>query len=168
MQPIRTRRIVRNVPTFTKIIAATDFSEDSTNAFAFAEELARKFSAEIIVVHVDQPLAPVMVSELSPGLDAGTMNRIAEEQRLLAVRELDQITGRLRENGLKARSLFASARHFLRLSTPRSTKAPTLSCWERTGAPDWLTPTRSPTLKRGALVQTKAPLGRMAGERAEY
>ena len=75
--------------TFTKIIAATDFSDDSTYALAFAEELARRFSAEIIVMHVDQPLAPVMVSELSPGLDVGAMNRIAEEQRLLALRELD-------------------------------------------------------------------------------
>lgn len=115
LQPIPTRRIVRNVPTFTKIIAATDFSEDSTNAFAFAEELARKFSAEIIVVHVDQPLAPVMVSELNPGLDVGTMNRIAEEQRLLAVRELDQITGRLRDNGLKARSLLRVGAPFLEI-----------------------------------------------------
>src|ERR1700683_3319978 len=87
-------RIVRFVPTFTKILAATDFSDDSNHALAYAEELARRFSAEIVVMHVDQPLAPVMVSELSPGLDVSAMNRIAEEQRLLAQRELDQITAR--------------------------------------------------------------------------
>ena len=61
--------------TFTKILAATDFSDDSNHALDYAEELARRFSAEIIVMHVDQPLAPVMVSELSPGLDVGAITR---------------------------------------------------------------------------------------------
>ncbi|MGH7935201.1 MAG: universal stress protein [Candidatus Binataceae bacterium] len=103
------------MPTFTKIIAATDFSDDSAHAMGFAEELARKFSAEIIVVHVDQPLQPVMVSELNPGLDVGTMNRIAEEQRLLALRQLDQTTGRLRDGGLKARGLLRVGAPFLEI-----------------------------------------------------
>ncbi|MEA2649123.1 MAG: Universal stress protein family, partial [Candidatus Binataceae bacterium] len=42
---------------FTKILAATDFSDDSNHALDYAEELARRFSAEILVMHVDQPLA---------------------------------------------------------------------------------------------------------------
>jgi nucleotide-binding universal stress UspA family protein len=103
------------VPTFTKILAATDFSDDSNNALAYAEELARRFSAEIVVMHVDQPLAPVTVSELSPGLDVGAMNRIAEEQRLLAQRELDQLTARLRESGLKSRGMLKVGAPFLEI-----------------------------------------------------
>jgi len=92
------------VPTFSKIVAATDFSEDSTLALTFAQELAAKFSAEIVLVHVDQPLAPVMMTpELGPAMDVGAMGRIAEEQRMLAQKELDKIAGKLREAGLKVK-----------------------------------------------------------------
>ena len=115
MPGCRAGRIVRFVATFTKILAATDFSDDSKYALEYAEELARRFSAEILVMHVDQPLAPVMVSELSPGLDVGAMNRIAEEQRLLAQRELDRITARLRDAGLKPRGLLKVGAPFLEI-----------------------------------------------------
>ncbi len=102
------------VPTFTKILSATDFSEDSALALSFAEELARRFNAEIIVLHVDQPLAPVMATpELGPAMDVGAMSRIAEEQRLLAQRELDKIVTRLRDSGLKAKSLLKVGSPFL-------------------------------------------------------
>jgi len=103
------------VPTISKILVATDFSDDSNYALSYAIELAQRFSAELVVLHVDQPLAPVMVSELSPGLDMGAMNRIAEEQRLLALRELDKITDRLRERGLKARGLLRVGAPFLEI-----------------------------------------------------
>ena len=108
--------MVRIVPTFTKIVAATDFSEDSKLALSFAEELARKFSADLIVLHVDQPLAPVMMTpELGPAMDVGAMGRIAEEQRLLAQRELDKIAGRLRDGGLKVKSLLKVGSPFLEI-----------------------------------------------------
>ena len=103
------------VPTFSKILAPTDFSDDSKLALTYAVELAQKFSAEIVVVHVDQPLAPVMVSELNPGLDVGTMNRIAEEQRMLALRELEQTTARLREQNIKVRGLMRVGAPFLEI-----------------------------------------------------
>ena len=103
------------VPTFNKILAPTDFSEDSKLALTYAVTLAQKFSSEIIVVHVDQPLAPVMVSELNPGFDVSTMNRIAEEGRLLALKELDGTTARLRESGVKARQLMRVGAPFLEI-----------------------------------------------------
>jgi nucleotide-binding universal stress UspA family protein len=103
------------VPTFSKILAPTDFSDDSKLALTYAIELAQKFSAEIIVMHVDQPLSPVMVGDLSPGLDLGTVNRIAEEQRLMVLKELDQVTARLRESGLKARGLMRVGAPFLEI-----------------------------------------------------
>jgi nucleotide-binding universal stress UspA family protein len=104
-----------SVPTFNKILAPTDFSDDSKHALGYTIELAQKFSAEVIVMHVDQPLAPVMVGDLSPGLDMGTVNRIAEEQRLMALKELDQVIARLREAGLKARSLMRVGAPFLEI-----------------------------------------------------
>lgn len=107
--------MVRKVPTFTKILAPTDFSEDSNLALSYAVEMAQKFLAEVVVLHVDQPLAPVMISELNPGIDMGAMNRIAEEQRLLAMRELDQITSRLRGQGIKTRGLLRVGAPFLEI-----------------------------------------------------
>ncbi len=103
------------VPTFAKILAPTDFSDDSKNALAYAIELAQKFGSEIIVEHVDQPLSPVMIGDLSPGLDMSTVNRIAEEQRLMALKELDQEIARLREAGIKARSLMRVGAPFLEI-----------------------------------------------------
>jgi nucleotide-binding universal stress UspA family protein len=86
------RRYGFRVPTFSKIVAATDFSEDSNLALGYAQELALKFSSDIVLLHVDQPLAPVMMTpELGPAMDVGAMGRIAEEQRMLAQKELDKI-----------------------------------------------------------------------------
>ncbi|HYB90090.1 MAG TPA: universal stress protein [Candidatus Binataceae bacterium] len=104
------------MPKINKIIAATDFSEDSALALNYAEDLAQKFGAEIVLLHVDQPLAPVMISpEIGPAMDVGAMSRIAEEQRLIAQRELDKIVQRLRDSGLKARSLLKVGAPFLEI-----------------------------------------------------
>jgi nucleotide-binding universal stress UspA family protein len=111
------------VPIFNKILAPTDFSEDSKLALTYAVTLAEKFSSEIIVVHVDQPLAPVMVSELNPGLDVSTMNRIAEEGRLLALKELDGTTARLRESGVKTRGLMRVGAPFLEIINAAQSEA---------------------------------------------
>lgn len=104
------------MPGFTKIIAATDFSDDSKFALEYAEEIARRFSAEIVVVHVDQPLSPVMMTpDFGAGIDIGVMSRIAEEQRLLAQRELDQTVAKLRDGGLKAHSLLRVGAPFIEI-----------------------------------------------------
>ena len=102
------------VANFTKIVSATDFSEDSNLAIGYAEEMARRFGAEIILLHVDQALPPVMVSpEIGPVMDVGAMTRIAEDQRVLAQKELDKIVNRMREGGLKARSMLKVGSPFL-------------------------------------------------------
>jgi len=108
--------MVPPVPTFSKIVAATDFSEDSNLALSYAQELATKFTAEVVVLHVDQPLAPVMMTpELGPAMDIGAMGRIAEEQRMLAQKELDKIAGNLRTSGLKVKSLLKVGSPFLEI-----------------------------------------------------
>ncbi len=112
----RAWRIVRLVPTFNKIIAATDFSEDSDLALGYAEEMARRFGGEIVVLHVDQPLPPVIPSpDIGPVMDMSAMTRLAEEQRLLAQKELDKVVNRLRDSGLKARSLLKVGAPFLEI-----------------------------------------------------
>lgn len=109
--------MVRIVPTFNKVLCATDFSEDSRLALGYAEEIARRFSAEIILLHVDQPLPPVMLTPEIGGsmMDMGAMSRIAEEQRLLAQRELDKMVNSLRDGGLRARSLLKVGSPFLEI-----------------------------------------------------
>src|SRR5260370_31186541 len=97
---LRSRRYGFRVPTFSKIVAATDFSEDSNLALGYAQELALKFSSDIVLLHVDQPLAPVMMTpELGPARDVAAMGRLAEAQQMLAQKELDKIAGKLREAG---------------------------------------------------------------------
>jgi hypothetical protein len=49
-----------------KIICPTDFSEPSFEALEAAVELARYFSAELIVVHVVQPVPVVAAEYVSP------------------------------------------------------------------------------------------------------
>ncbi|HLX37160.1 MAG TPA: universal stress protein [Candidatus Binataceae bacterium] len=101
---------------FTKIIAATDFSEDSNLAIGYAEELAKRFGAEIMLLHVDQALPPVMISpEIGPVMDVGAMTRIGEEQRMMAQKELDKIVNRIRESGLKARPMLKVGSPFLEI-----------------------------------------------------
>jgi nucleotide-binding universal stress UspA family protein len=109
---------LHSVPTITKILAPTDFSEDSARALEYAEEIARKFGAEIVMIHVDQPLAPVIIApEFGTAFDMGAVSRLAEEQRLLAQRELDTIASRLREAGLKSRGLLKVGAPFLEILT---------------------------------------------------
>ena len=49
-----------------KIVCPTDFSEPSLEALEAAVELARHFSAELIVIHVVQPIPVVAAEHLSP------------------------------------------------------------------------------------------------------
>ena len=48
-------------------------------------------------------------------MDVGAMSRIGEEQRLLAQRELDKIVTRLRDSGLRARSMLKVGSPFLEI-----------------------------------------------------
>jgi nucleotide-binding universal stress UspA family protein len=76
----------------SRILVPTDFSRGSLHAFRYAEELTRRFGAELILVHVGDPLS---VSDL-PG--AGELSGRRELDRALAlVRERDyRVRGVLR------------------------------------------------------------------------
>jgi nucleotide-binding universal stress UspA family protein len=56
-----------------------------------------------------------MTPELGPAMDIGAMGRIAEEQRMLAQKELDKIAGNLRTAGLKVKSLLKVGSPFLEI-----------------------------------------------------
>lgn len=104
------------MPAFNKVLVPTDFSDDSGRALEYGEAMARNFGAEIVLIHVDQPLAPVVLTpEFGPSLNLEAMNRMAEEQRLTAQRELDKMVAGLRQSGLKARSLLRVGAPFLEI-----------------------------------------------------
>ena len=129
------------MPTIAKILAPTDFSEDSANALQYAEEFARKFTAEIILIHVAQALAPVSFG-LEPGITPDplaleTIGRIAEEQRLAAQRELDRTVNRLRESGLKARGLLRVGAAFMEILTTSQSEGVDLIVMGTHGALAW-------------------------------
>jgi len=46
------------IPKITKILYATDLSENSAYAFYFAIDLAQKHNANIIILHVVEPISP--------------------------------------------------------------------------------------------------------------
>lgn len=45
---------------FSRILCPTDFSEPSYEALDDAADLARRFDAELLIVHVTQPIPPVI------------------------------------------------------------------------------------------------------------
>jgi nucleotide-binding universal stress UspA family protein len=75
------------------ILVATDFSAESVRALEYAWLLARRFDAEILVVHAEPALAVL------PGTD------LAERRRLAAERALGHAVEELREAGCRARAL---------------------------------------------------------------
>src|SRR5438270_642561 len=114
------------MPTINKILLATDFSDDSAHALDYAEELARKFGSEIVLLHADQALVPVVVGA-EPGsmfepVPAEALGRVAEERRLLAQRELDRLSTRLRDGGLKARAILRVGSPFVEIVTAAQTE----------------------------------------------
>jgi nucleotide-binding universal stress UspA family protein len=71
-----------------KILVPVDFSEASVKALPYADALARKFRAEVILMHVTEPLpAADSLSKLAPR-SAEATRRVAEEMLSRVQREM--------------------------------------------------------------------------------
>src|ERR1700751_1698127 len=56
--------VATSTPTaFKEILVATDFTDASTGAVAYAAAIARRFAAHIQLVHVSEPLNPITPPE---------------------------------------------------------------------------------------------------------
>jgi nucleotide-binding universal stress UspA family protein len=74
-----------------RVLAAVDFSICSLAALEYAEELARQFGAELVLLHATgAPSMPAEVSHIGPEA---------------AERALTRAVGRLREHGLRVRGV---------------------------------------------------------------
>jgi universal stress protein A len=79
--------------TISRILVATDFSADAARALDYAVELAHRFGAEVIVLHVHE------VVDLVPGAAA------ADQLRAAAQEELERSAAALRGRDVRVRSL---------------------------------------------------------------
>jgi hypothetical protein len=52
-EPIAVEDVMQPI---NRILVATDFSEDSLHALEYAKEIARRFGAQLIVLHADEML----------------------------------------------------------------------------------------------------------------
>src|SRR5262245_40923203 len=83
------------------ILCPIDFSEHSHSALGHAEEVARRFEAQLIVVHIVEPVMYPVAYGLPPVAPVA----YEEGARAAAQKALDPLVGGLVKRGIKARGL---------------------------------------------------------------
>jgi nucleotide-binding universal stress UspA family protein len=88
-----------------RILHASDFSPASRPAFARAVAMAKGGGAELLLLHVLAPVAPLFGDGyVSPQ----TYNEIERSARLAGQKRLDALATRARKTGVRAKSLLVS------------------------------------------------------------
>jgi nucleotide-binding universal stress UspA family protein len=86
-----------------RVLVPVDFSGDSLNALAYARDLVKPFKAEVVLLHVIEPIyyaAPADMYMTSPNLAT-----LIDEQRQVATQQLQRISADLAKRGLRVKSL---------------------------------------------------------------
>jgi len=86
-----------------RVLVPVDFSGDSLNALAYARALVKPLKAEVVLVHVIEPIyyaAPADMYVPSPNLAT-----IIDEQRRMAVQQLKRIAADLEKKGHRVRTI---------------------------------------------------------------
>jgi universal stress protein A len=86
-----------------RVLVPVDFSGDSLNALAYARDLVKPFNAEVVLVHVIEPIyyaTPADMYMTSPNLAS-----IIDEQQRLAAQQLERIAGNLEKKGHRVRTV---------------------------------------------------------------
>jgi universal stress protein A len=89
-----------------RVLIPVDFSGDSLNALAFARGLVKPFNAEVVLVHVIEPIyyaAPADMYMTSPNLAT-----IIDEQQQMAAQQLKRIAADLEKRGQRVRTVLKS------------------------------------------------------------
>jgi len=90
----------------TKILCPTDFSEPSYKALEAANEMAKHFNAEIILIHILSPVLVYPSASLTPGMTR--MPDISDVERDdMAYKSLSMTLEEKVSEGIKARSIMA-------------------------------------------------------------
>jgi len=105
-----------------KILVPVDFSDDALNALRYAQELGRTFKAELLILHVVEPIyyaTPADMYVTSPNLAM-----LLDEQRTLATQQLARLSASLKAKGQRHRTLLKTGTPAqLITDTAQSTKA---------------------------------------------
>lgn len=86
-----------------RILVPIDFSDDSLNALGHARELAAAFDAELLLLHVIEPIyyaTPADMYVTSPNI-----SMLLDEQRAIAEQQLERLSGELTAQGRKHRTI---------------------------------------------------------------
>ena len=86
-----------------RILLPIDFSDDSINALAYARDFAAAFNAELLLLHVIEPIyyaTPADMYVTSPNI-----SMLLDEQRAIAEQQLDRLSAELTEQGRKHRTI---------------------------------------------------------------
>ena len=89
-----------------RVLVPVDFSGDSLNALAYARELVKPFNAEVVLVHVIEPIyyaAPADMYMTSPNLAT-----LIDEQQRVATQQLKRIATDLEKQGHRVRTVLKS------------------------------------------------------------
>src|ERR1700761_5596635 len=82
---------------FERILVPTDFSDVSQRALAYAKNIARQYQSRLFLVHVNQPINPIMPPE-AVWIEEGGIQKQFEEQ-------LEQTCASLRSKDFQAEAL---------------------------------------------------------------
>ena len=86
-----------------RVLVPVDFSGDSLNALAYARALVKPFKAEVVLVHVIEPIyyaAPADMYMTSPNLAT-----IIDEQQRMAAQQLKRLAVELERKGHRVRTV---------------------------------------------------------------
>jgi nucleotide-binding universal stress UspA family protein len=116
------------------ILLPTDFSESGNYALSYAASLARKFGAQIICVHVIEPMVPTVgYSGMTAPLPIADITEQLEDS---AEHELPKIAGRKEFAGLEMEELIVygeAASEIVRVAKDRNVDLIVVSSHGRTG-----------------------------------
>lgn len=86
-----------------RVLVPVDFSGDSLNALAYARVLVKPFKAEVVLVHVIEPIyyaAPADMYMASPNLAT-----LIDEQQQVAAKQLKRLAADLKKKGHRVRTV---------------------------------------------------------------
>lgn len=115
------------------ILHATDFSPASRPAFDKAVELTKGFSGQLLVLHVLNPMLPMMSAQ---PIQPPTYAQLRQSSRLWALKQLARVTARAKTAGVRATAVLLEGREagtIVRLARSRRASMIVIGTHGRTG-----------------------------------
>jgi universal stress protein A len=85
VEPAKVVEFVPHILDLKKILVPVDFSETSTKAFQYALKFAEQFDCEITLLHVVQPISPIIGAPLAVEVFPDAEDESSEAEKNLAV-----------------------------------------------------------------------------------